>query len=80
MILSFENHCSVEQQKVMANHLVNILGRIFSKNTINYKLRFKICGAVINDRNRHHIATMCSFEDKENSLINKQIQSWIIGF
>ena len=26
LILSFENHCSVEQQKVMANHLVNTLG------------------------------------------------------
>jgi len=28
VILSFENHCSVEQQKVMAMHLRNILGGI----------------------------------------------------
>ena len=26
VILSFENHCSVEQQRVMAKHLVEILG------------------------------------------------------
>lgn len=30
VILSFENHCSVEQQKVMADHLKRILGCILS--------------------------------------------------
>ena len=30
VILSFENHCSVEQQKVMATHLKNILGGIIN--------------------------------------------------
>jgi len=28
VILSFENHCSVEQQKIVAQYLTNILGGI----------------------------------------------------
>ena len=34
VILSFENHCSVEQQRVMANHLINILGCILASNVL----------------------------------------------
>ncbi len=34
VILSFENHCSVDQQKVMANHLINILGSMLYTATV----------------------------------------------
>jgi len=30
VILSFENHCSVEQQKIVAQYLTNILGGILA--------------------------------------------------
>ncbi|KAM6893535.1 1-phosphatidylinositol 4,5-bisphosphate phosphodiesterase delta-4 [Xenentodon cancila] len=35
VILSIENHCSVEQQRVMAQHLNNILGDKLLKNTLD---------------------------------------------
>ncbi|XP_051980370.1 1-phosphatidylinositol 4,5-bisphosphate phosphodiesterase delta-4 [Xyrauchen texanus] len=38
VILSIENHCSVEQQKVMAQHLNQILGDKLLKNTIDGKI------------------------------------------
>uniref|UniRef100_H3DAI2 Phosphoinositide phospholipase C n=1 Tax=Tetraodon nigroviridis TaxID=99883 RepID=H3DAI2_TETNG len=37
VILSVENHCGVEQQKVMAQHLNHILGDKLLKNTLNGK-------------------------------------------
>ncbi|XP_078408839.1 1-phosphatidylinositol 4,5-bisphosphate phosphodiesterase delta-4-like isoform X2 [Cetorhinus maximus] len=38
VILSIENHCSVEQQSVMAHHLQNILGHKLVKSTIDGKI------------------------------------------
>ncbi|TSK92912.1 1-phosphatidylinositol 4,5-bisphosphate phosphodiesterase delta-4 [Bagarius yarrelli] len=38
LILSIENHCSIEQQTVMAELLKNILGDILLKTTINGKV------------------------------------------
>ncbi|XP_061571837.1 1-phosphatidylinositol 4,5-bisphosphate phosphodiesterase delta-4-like isoform X1 [Cololabis saira] len=35
VLLSLENHCSVEQQRVMAQHLDNILGDKLLKNTLD---------------------------------------------
>ncbi|TRZ00779.1 hypothetical protein DNTS_034751 [Danionella cerebrum] len=37
VILSIENHCSVEQQKVMAHHLTQILGDKLLKSTLDGK-------------------------------------------
>ncbi|XP_039979082.1 1-phosphatidylinositol 4,5-bisphosphate phosphodiesterase delta-4 isoform X2 [Xiphias gladius] len=37
VILSIENHCSVEQQRVMAQHLNNILGDKLLKSTLDSK-------------------------------------------
>ena len=34
MIFSLENHCSVEQQDKMADHLLNILGDLLYKGSI----------------------------------------------
>ncbi|XP_056157049.1 1-phosphatidylinositol 4,5-bisphosphate phosphodiesterase delta-4 [Lampris incognitus] len=38
VILSMENHCSVEQQRVMAQHLNSILGNKLLKNTLDGKV------------------------------------------
>uniref|UniRef100_A0A8C5PMH9 Phosphoinositide phospholipase C n=1 Tax=Leptobrachium leishanense TaxID=445787 RepID=A0A8C5PMH9_9ANUR len=38
VILSLENHCGVEQQDVMAQHLKSILGQNLVKNTLNGRL------------------------------------------
>ncbi|XP_048024353.1 1-phosphatidylinositol 4,5-bisphosphate phosphodiesterase delta-4 [Megalobrama amblycephala] len=38
VILSIENHCSVEQQKVMAQHLTQILGDKLLKSTLDGKI------------------------------------------
>ncbi|XP_048455238.1 1-phosphatidylinositol 4,5-bisphosphate phosphodiesterase delta-4 [Rhincodon typus] len=38
VILSIENHCSIEQQTVMAHHLQNILGDKLVKSTIDGKV------------------------------------------
>ncbi|KAG7315368.1 hypothetical protein KOW79_021456 [Hemibagrus wyckioides] len=37
VILSIENHCSVEQQRVMARHLTHILGEKLLRNTLRGK-------------------------------------------
>lgn len=37
VILSIENHCSVEQQRVMAQHLNHILGDKLLKSTLDGK-------------------------------------------
>lgn len=37
VILSVENHCGIEQQRVMAQHLNHILGDKLLKNTLNGK-------------------------------------------
>lgn len=37
VIMSIENHCSVEQQRVMAQHLTHILGDKLLKNTLDGK-------------------------------------------
>lgn len=37
MILSIENHCSIEQQKVMAQHLNHILGSALLKSALDGK-------------------------------------------
>ncbi|XP_056609979.1 1-phosphatidylinositol 4,5-bisphosphate phosphodiesterase delta-3-A [Triplophysa dalaica] len=39
LILSIENHCSVEQQVVMANHLQSILGKKLLKQPLNDQLK-----------------------------------------
>ncbi|KAA0705516.1 1-phosphatidylinositol 4,5-bisphosphate phosphodiesterase delta-3-A [Triplophysa tibetana] len=39
LILSIENHCSVEQQVVMANHLQSILGEKLLKQPLNDQLK-----------------------------------------
>lgn len=38
LILTVENHCSIEQQTVMAEHLKNILGDMLLKITIDGKV------------------------------------------
>ncbi|XP_033870005.1 1-phosphatidylinositol 4,5-bisphosphate phosphodiesterase delta-4 [Acipenser ruthenus] len=38
VILSIENHCSVEQQRVMAHHLNSILGDMLLKTTVDGKI------------------------------------------
>lgn len=38
VILSIENHCSVEQQKIMAQHLTQILGDKLLKSTLDGKI------------------------------------------
>ncbi|XP_068165237.1 1-phosphatidylinositol 4,5-bisphosphate phosphodiesterase delta-4 isoform X1 [Antennarius striatus] len=42
VILSIENHCSVEQQRVMAQHLDHILGDKLLKNTLDGKAPIRL--------------------------------------
>ncbi|XP_068612358.1 1-phosphatidylinositol 4,5-bisphosphate phosphodiesterase delta-4-like [Brachionichthys hirsutus] len=42
VILSIENHCSVEQQRVMAQHLNHILGDKLLKNTLDGKAPIRL--------------------------------------
>ena len=44
VILSIENHCSVEQQKVMAHHLTSILGAMLYQDPVQARL---ICGTLL---------------------------------
>lgn len=63
VILSIENHCSVAQQKKMAQYLVEILGDKLDLSTVNNKdpnelpspesLKGKILVKVIEDKIRH---------------------------
>ena len=36
LILSIENHCSIEQQDVLADHMVNILGELLYTDPVDF--------------------------------------------
>ncbi|KAM9328462.1 1-phosphatidylinositol 4,5-bisphosphate phosphodiesterase delta-4 [Pholidichthys leucotaenia] len=42
VILSIENHCSIEQQRVMAQHLIHILGDMLLKSTVDGKAPIRL--------------------------------------
>lgn len=71
VIMSIENHCSVEQQRVMAQHLNHILGEKLLKNTLVGKAPIRLPSPQVSWTLSPLSALLTLWLPRENSSGNK---------